>query len=98
MGNRDKLDGERIQAFLSTHPGWEVIDGALARTFAFPRYAACIAFTVDVAFAAEKRDHHPDLAITWGKVGVRWSTHDAGGITGVDVEMAEATDALFDRS
>jgi 4a-hydroxytetrahydrobiopterin dehydratase len=98
MGKRDQLDAERIQAFLTTHPGWELAGGGLVKTFEFGRYAACIAFVVELAFAAEKKDHHPDLSVTWGKVGVRWSTHDAGGVTALDTELAEATDGLFDRS
>jgi 4a-hydroxytetrahydrobiopterin dehydratase len=98
MSKRGKLEADRIEAFVATHPGWEVVDAGLVKTFAFPRYAACIGFAVEVAFAAEKKDHHPDLTVTWGKVTVRWSTHDAGGITLLDTEMAEATQGLFDRS
>lgn len=94
MSQRDKLSEEAINAFLAAHPGWERADGALARTFSFDSYAAGIAFVVKVGFAAEARDHHPDLVVGWRKVEVAWSTHDAGGITGVDAEMAERTEAL----
>lgn len=97
MGKREKLSDEAIGAFLGSHPGWERADGgagALARTFAFDSYAAGIAFVVKVGFAAEARDHHPDLHVGWRRVRVAWSTHDAGGITAVDTEMAEQTDAL----
>jgi 4a-hydroxytetrahydrobiopterin dehydratase len=68
---------------------------ALVKTFSFKDYASGIAFVVRLAFAAEKRDHHPDLAVHWGKVRVTWSTHDAGGVTGVDTEMAEVADRLY---
>jgi 4a-hydroxytetrahydrobiopterin dehydratase len=94
MSKREKLSEDAVGAFVAAHPGWERADGALARTFAFDSYAAGIAFVVKVGFAAEARDHHPDLAVGWRKVKVAWSTHDAGGITGVDLEMAEQTDAL----
>ena len=109
MGNRDKLIDDAIAAFLSSHPGWacEGASGApsaamsaaglkaLVKTFSFKDYASGIAFIVRLAFAAEKRDHHPDLAVHWGKVRVTWSTHDAGGVTALDTEMAEAADRLY---
>jgi 4a-hydroxytetrahydrobiopterin dehydratase len=68
---------------------------ALSRSFSFNDYASGIAFVVRLAFAAERRDHHPDLAVHWGKVRVDWSTHDAGGITEVDAEMAGVTETLY---
>jgi len=97
MGKREKLSDEAIEAFLASHPGWERAAGeapALARTFAFDAYAAGIAFVVRVGFAAEARDHHPELQVGWRRVRVAWSTHDAGGITALDAEMAAQTDAL----
>ena len=97
MSKREKLSDEAIAAFQDGHPGWEKArggTGALTRAFAFADYAAGIAFAVRVGFAAEARDHHPDLHIGWRRVQVSWSTHDAGGITAMDTEMAEQTDAL----
>jgi 4a-hydroxytetrahydrobiopterin dehydratase len=97
MSKRQKLSDEAIAAFVGSHPGWERAAGppeALARTFTFDDYAAGIAFVVRVGFAAEARDHHPDLLVGWRRVRVAWSTHDAGGITALDAEMAERTDAL----
>jgi 4a-hydroxytetrahydrobiopterin dehydratase len=94
MSGRTKLSEQAIEAFLAGHPGWEQADGALARTYAFASYAGGIAFTVQVGFAAEARDHHPDMLVGWRKVRVAWSTHDAGGITTLDAEMAERTDLL----
>jgi 4a-hydroxytetrahydrobiopterin dehydratase len=94
MSKREKLSDEAIGTFLGAHPGWEREGGALARTFAFDSYAAGIAFVVRVGFAAEARDHHPDLSVGWRKVKVAWSTHDAGGVTALDTEMAEHTEPL----
>jgi 4a-hydroxytetrahydrobiopterin dehydratase len=109
MAKRDKLSDEAIKMFLSAHPGWTVREMAppsttgaettgpltLSRSLSFSDYASGIAFVVRLAFAAERRDHHPDLHVHWGKVRVDWSTHDAGGITEVDTEMAVVTDALY---
>lgn len=101
MSKREQLSDEAIAAFVASHPGWEMAKGtasgdaaALVRTFAFDDYPAGIAFVVRVGFAAEARDHHPDLVVGWRRVRVAWSTHDAGGITTLDAEMAERTDAL----
>jgi 4a-hydroxytetrahydrobiopterin dehydratase len=94
MSKREKLSDEAVEAFLGAHPGWSKESGVLTRTFAFADYAAGIAFAVRVGFAAEARDHHPDLFLGWRRVRVAWSTHDAGGITALDTEMAERTDAL----
>ena len=109
MTKRQKLSDEAVGAFLDGHPGWQRATnpdgtGALARTFPFPSYPAAIAFVVGVGFAAEARDHHPDLHVGWRRVRVVWWTHDAagkdggsespGGITAVDLEMADRTDAL----
>jgi 4a-hydroxytetrahydrobiopterin dehydratase len=46
---------------------------------------------------AEKRDHHPDILVGWGRTRVLWTTHDAGGITQLDLDLATATDALASR-
>jgi 4a-hydroxytetrahydrobiopterin dehydratase len=95
MTTREKLSEEAISAFLTATPGWERRDGALARTFSFRDYGAGVAFAVRVALAAERRDHHPDIRLSWGQVNVAWSTHDAGGITALDVEMAKRTEELY---
>jgi len=95
MAKRDKLSDEAIQAFVSGHEGWSASNGALVKTFGFKHYGAAMGFAVHLGFAAEKRDHHPELHVSWGKVRVEWSTHDAGGITDVDREMAELTDKLY---
>jgi 4a-hydroxytetrahydrobiopterin dehydratase len=94
MTSRAKLTDEAIAAFLAAHPGWERDGEALARTYAFAGYADGIAFVVRLGFAAEARDHHPDLHVGYRRVRVLLTTHDAGGITALDAEMAERADAL----
>ena len=97
MSKQDRLSDEAVQAFLAGHPGWEQAAGgvsALSRSFRFDDYAAGIAFVVRLGFAAEAKDHHPDLHVGWRRVQVVWSTHVAGGITALDLEMAERSDAL----
>ncbi|MEP6652430.1 MAG: 4a-hydroxytetrahydrobiopterin dehydratase [Myxococcales bacterium] len=92
-----KLDLETVGKFVSAHDGWHTDADALEKIFTFPTYGAGLAFAVHLGFAADKRDHHPELNIGWGKVGVRWTTHDAGGITALDLEMAEVADHAYGR-
>jgi 4a-hydroxytetrahydrobiopterin dehydratase len=94
MSHRSQLDDEAIATFLRTHPGWSVEDKALVKDFAFADYGAAVGFTMRVALAAERADHHPELVLGWGRVRASWSTHDAGGITALDLAMAERSDAL----
>jgi 4a-hydroxytetrahydrobiopterin dehydratase len=84
------LDREHLDDWLRCHAGW-TRDGeaAIARRFAFPDFSAALAFAVRVGLAAEKHDHHPDLTIGWGYARVIWSTHDAGGVTALDLQLAD---------
>jgi 4a-hydroxytetrahydrobiopterin dehydratase len=82
---------ERI-AVLNNHPTepWAVDGDAIAKTFRFADFHAAFAFMTRVALVAEKIDHHPDWKNVWNRVEVRLSTHDAGGITGLDFRLASA--------
>lgn len=97
MARPAKLDRPEVDAWLAAHPGWE-LDGdqphALVKSFKLPDFACALAFAVRLGMVAEKRDHHPDILIGWGKARVLWTTHDAKGITRLDLDLAEATDAL----
>jgi 4a-hydroxytetrahydrobiopterin dehydratase len=73
---------------------WTETDGALERTFELPSFAEAIAFVNRVAELAESENHHPDIAIAYKKVTLRWSTHSAGGITERDRELAARSDSL----
>lgn len=86
-----------MQDFLAASSGWTREGDALVKTFAFERYADGLGFAVAVGVEADKADHHPDLFIGWRKVRVLWTTHDAGGITDLDLRMAERCDAIAQR-
>jgi 4a-hydroxytetrahydrobiopterin dehydratase len=73
---------------------WGEVDGALERTFELASFSAAIAFVGRVADLAEAKNHHPDIRVNYRKVTLRWSTHEAGGITARDRELAAASDAL----
>jgi len=94
--SRKKLEAAAVDAF-SRSASWGAQGDALEKVFEFAAYRDGVAFAVAVAMAADKLDHHPDLAIGYGKVTVRWTTHDAGGITGLDRDMAVLCDELASR-
>ena len=74
---------------------WIETAGALERTVELPSFPAAIEFVNQVASLAEQANHHPDIAISYKKVTLRWTTHSAGGITDRDRELAARTDALI---
>lgn len=94
MARPGKLEDADVAAWLAAHPGWLREADALVRSYELADFSAAVAFTVRLGFIAEKRDHHPDVLVGWGKARVLWTTHDAGGITSLDLELAEATDKL----
>jgi 4a-hydroxytetrahydrobiopterin dehydratase len=73
---------------------WNEVDDALERTFEFDDFRGALAFVNRVGELAESENHHPDIAIHYSKVTLRWWTHTAGGITDRDRELAEKSSAL----
>ncbi len=95
MTRPTKLEAHEVDAWVAGHSEWKAEGGkALARAFKFPDFSSALAFVVRVGMAAEKKDHHPDVELGWGKARVSWSTHDAGGITKLDLELATITDSF----
>ena len=74
--------------------GWSEVDDALERKFEFGNFVEALAFVNRVGDLAEAENHHPDIAISYNRVTLRWWTHTAGGITERDRELAEKTSAL----
>jgi 4a-hydroxytetrahydrobiopterin dehydratase len=83
-----------VDTALVTPESWNEVDGALERTFELPSFLEALAFVNRVGELAEAEDHHPDIAIHYRKVTLRWWTHTAGGVTDRDRELAEKTSAL----
>jgi 4a-hydroxytetrahydrobiopterin dehydratase len=77
-------------------PNWIEVDGGLERTFELPSFPDAIAFVNRVAELAEQENHHPDIAVSYRKVTLRWTTHSAGGITDRDYALAARSDGLVD--
>jgi 4a-hydroxytetrahydrobiopterin dehydratase len=75
--------------------GWRLIDDALEKTFSFKNYYETMAFVNALAFIANAQDHHPDLAVSYSRCTVRFSTHDVKGISVSDFFCASKVDALL---
>ncbi|MFQ5986996.1 MAG: 4a-hydroxytetrahydrobiopterin dehydratase [Thermoplasmata archaeon] len=88
------LSEEEIEARLGELEGWTREDRFIRRTFKFPRFMKAIEFINRVAELAEEADHHPDLENVWRTVTLKYTTHDAGGLTERDFNMATKVNAL----
>ncbi len=79
-------------------PEWhhDEAEDAISREFGFADFSAAFAFMTRVALAAEKAGHHPDWSNVWNKVRITLSTHDAGGLTQKDIDLATRIDTLAD--
>jgi 4a-hydroxytetrahydrobiopterin dehydratase len=89
-----KLDDGQIAAALAAVPQWTRQDDVIARTFQFKDFPAAVKFVDAVAVAAEQAWHHPDIDIRWNKVTLTLTTHDAGGLTQKDFDLAGQFDQL----
>lgn len=88
-------DDERAAA-LASLPGWAPVDGreAIARTYRFGDFSQAWGFMARVALVAERLDHHPEWSNVWNRVEVVLTTHDAGGLTELDIRLAQAMDRI----
>jgi len=94
-----KLSPHQIKELLAGLPHWHP-DGAreaIVREFLFDNFNEAFSFMTQVALAAEKLDHHPEWTNVYNRVNMVLTTHDAGGLTERDFELAGAADAAFER-
>jgi 4a-hydroxytetrahydrobiopterin dehydratase len=82
-----------IQRELGNLAGWSRRGDVLTRTYQFRNFLDSISFVNRVAGLAEKANHHPDIDIRYSKVTLTLSTHDSGGITSNDIDLAKAIDS-----
>ena len=89
-----KLSAAALEEGLKEIPTWTRKGDVLEKTFEFPAFGTAITFVTKVAWAAEKVNHHPDIDIRWNKVRLSLTTHDAGGLTDLDLGLAAKCDTL----
>ena len=92
------LSESEIQDRLSSVPGWRREGKTIVREFEFKDFLGAIDFVNRIAKAAESARHHPDIEVRWNKVRLSLSTHDQGGLTAKDFDLAGNFDDLLDAA
>ncbi len=89
-----KLDDSEIHQALGELTNWQLVEGrsAIFRQFKFKNFNEAFGFMTRAALLAEKMNHHPEWSNIYGSVDVTLSTHDAGGVTELDIKLAKAMD------
>ncbi|WP_456620799.1 MULTISPECIES: 4a-hydroxytetrahydrobiopterin dehydratase [unclassified Bradyrhizobium] len=92
----ERLTMEARKQALGGIPGWTEVSGrdAIGKTFVFKDFNEAFGFMTRAALVAEKMDHHPEWRNVYKTVEVVLSTHDAGGVTALDIELAKAMNAI----
>jgi 4a-hydroxytetrahydrobiopterin dehydratase len=94
MARPSKLSEDEIRERLRRLDGWQVVEGRLRREIRFASFVEAFGFMASLALVAESKDHHPDWSNAYNRVTIELCTHDVGGITELDFELAEAADRL----
>jgi 4a-hydroxytetrahydrobiopterin dehydratase len=89
-----KLSDDEVRAALEALPEWRREGDEIVRVYELPTFPAAIAFVVKIADLAEAANHHPDLDIRYTKVRVALTSHDTGGLTKRDVNLAKQIDGV----
>jgi 4a-hydroxytetrahydrobiopterin dehydratase len=94
----ERMNESDIEAALVNAPEWAHLGDTIQRTYQFASFVTSMKFVRAVAELAEKDQHHPDILIRYNKVTLTLSTHDAGGITHKDFDLAAKCDALLSKA
>jgi len=98
MSRPAKLTDAAVEARLSEIPGWSVAGGKLRRELQFTDFVEAFGYMSSVALVAEKMNHHPEWQNVYNRVVIELQTHDAGGITDLDFELAKAANRLAENA
>ena len=97
MPKAQPLTEQEVRSALDRLPGWSVVNGKLHREFKFRDFSYAFGFMATAATTIEKRDHHPEWFNVYNRVTVDLTTHDAGGITSKDTDLAALLNDIADR-
>lgn len=89
-----KLTQTELDAAIAQLPQWKIVNNKLNRTFKFTDFVEAFGFMTKVAIVSEKMDHHPELFNVYNRVTIDLTTHDAGGISNLDIDLAKKIDRL----
>jgi len=85
-----RLESDEVEAAVADLDGWTVTDGKLCRRFVFTNFVEAMGFMMQAAIWAQVLDHHPDWSNVYKTVDVTLNTHDAGGVTALDISLLSA--------
>jgi 4a-hydroxytetrahydrobiopterin dehydratase len=88
------LTADQISALPQALPLWNLVAGKLRRELRFANFVEAFGFMTQVALVAEAMEHHPEWSNVWNRVTIELITHDAGGLTDLDLQLAQRIDAL----
>lgn len=94
MDRKPRLSDDEIQQALSSLDGWSLVDGKLRREFRFANFVRAFGFMTRAAMVSEAMNHHPEWFNVYGRVRVELTTHSEGGVTALDVTLAERMNEL----
>lgn len=94
------VDDATVDGFILAHPAWVKgrDNAALTAEFKYPSFAAAMGFMTEVAIHADKLNHHPEWSNVYNRVTITLTTHDAGGLTELDLKLAEIIDTISARN
>ncbi len=92
--SRKKLSSEEIEESVAKLDGWKVEKNWLKKEYEFRNFAESLAFVNKIGEIAEDADHHPDMKFGWGYANIELTTHDVGGLTPNDFEVAAKIDGI----
>ncbi|MEO0901551.1 MAG: 4a-hydroxytetrahydrobiopterin dehydratase [Bacteroidota bacterium] len=90
-----KLTPSQIEEQLKSLNGWSHENGSISKTFQFSDFKEAFAVMTRIAFEAEKANHHPEWANVYNRLTINLNTHDAGGITQYDFDLAKTIESLI---
>jgi 4a-hydroxytetrahydrobiopterin dehydratase len=97
MPSASKLTEDEVRSALASLPGWSVVNGKLHREYKFADFVHAFGFMATSAIAIEAMNHHPEWFNVWNRVTVDLTTHDAGGISAKDLELAGKLEQLAQK-
>jgi 4a-hydroxytetrahydrobiopterin dehydratase len=89
-----KVSQKEIEQFMSKHKGWSLKGQVLEKTFVFKDFKEAVEFVNKIEPIADSMNHHPDICIYYNRVIVQLTTHDVGGLTDLDIKLAEEIESL----
>ena len=92
-----KLDPSQLEPLLASLPDWrfDAQRSGISREYTFSDFLQAFGFMTKIAIASETKNHHPEWANVYNRVSITWTTHDAGGLTMNDIDMARECDQCF---